>query len=274
MVVQTSVASRARVLRIHVIGGLPAQVVHVWSTNLRGPGQFVRRADIIPRRGTFTAVVQPGYVYTFTTTTGQSRAGGHAPAIPAPAPMPQHYTAAPDGAGMAGMLAPMDGSFEYAGGVLTQTSAGEPVEWHFPGPSPAPYAVVGSNTWRDYTVSASVTLPPATVAGPAPGAMVIARFHGYAQSTVSQFRGYELAVRSSGAWRVIRNGPRPVTLAAGSVAAASSYTLSLTTSGPKITARIDGRPVATVSSPAFPRGPAGIGSLGYYPVRYTSFTVR
>lgn len=274
MVVQTSVATRAHVIRIHVTGGLPAGVVHVWSTSLRGPDQFSRRADITPHDGTFTAIVQPGYVTTFTTTTGQSRAGGRAPAVPAPGPMPQQYTAAPDGAGMASMLAPMDGSFEYVNGVLTQTSAGRPVEWHYPGPWPCPYAIVGWNSWRDYTVSANVTLPAASPGSAAPGAMLIARFQGYARSTVSQFRGYELTVRSNGAWQIIRNGPRPARLAAGRVTPAGSYSLSLTTSGPKIIARIDGRPVATVTSAAFPQGPAGLGSLGYYPVRYNSFTVR
>ena len=68
------------------------------------------------------------------------------------------YTAAPDGTGMATMLAPVEGSFGYVHGVLTQTTAGEPVEWQYPGPAPAPYAVIGWNTWRDYTVSARVVL--------------------------------------------------------------------------------------------------------------------
>ena len=274
MVVQTSVAPKARVIRVHVTGGLPDKVVHVWATSLRGGTQFTRQGDIRPRDDTFTAVVNPGYVYTFTTTTGQSRAGGRTPAVPAPGPMPQQYTAAEDAAGMAGMLAPMDGSFEYVNGVLTQTSAGEPVEWHYPGPAPSPYAVIGWNTWRNYKVSATVTLPAATTAGPPPGAMIIARFQGYAKSTVSQFRGYEFAIRRNGTWRLIRNGPQPVTLAAGTVAAAGSYGLSLTANGSQLTARIDGVPVATVASSAFPQGPAGLGSLGYYPVQYRSFTVQ
>jgi hypothetical protein len=275
MVAQTSVARTPQVVAIHVTGGLPARVVHVWSTDLHGgPHQFVRGADIVAHAGTFTAKLQPGYVYTFTTTTGQSRAGGRTPAIPAPGPMPQSFTAAPDGAGMPSMLAPMEGSFEYVHGVLTQTANGEPVEWHYPGPAPSPYAVAGWNTWRNYTVSASVTLPQAGIAGPAPGAMLIARFQGYARSTVSQFRGYEFTVRSNGAWKLIRNGPRAATLAAGTVTAASSYSLSLTVTGATMTARIDGTPVATVTSAAFPQGPAGLGSLGYYPVQYGSFTVR
>ena len=274
MVAETSVATKAQLLTVHVTGGLPARVVHVWGTDLRGPGQFVDRGNITPRGGAFTARLQPGYVYTFTTTTGQSRADGHPPPVPAPGPMPLRFAAAPDGAGMAGMLAPIDGSFGYRHGVLTQTAAGKPVEWHYLGRSPAPYAITGWNTWRNYTVAASVVLPPAGNASPPPGAVLIARFRGYHKTTVSQFRGYELRIRSNGAWQIAANGPAPLTLASGRVAAARTYTLSLTASGIKISARINGVRVATVTNAAYGEGPAGLGSLGYYPVRYASFTVR
>jgi len=273
LVAQTSVATMAQQVTVHVTGGLPAGVVHVWSTNLRGPGQFVRRADITPHGGTFTAVLQPGFVYTFTTTTGQSRADGHPPTVPAGGPMPLPYTAAPDAAGMARMLSPIEGSFGYVQGVLTQTTVGEPVEWHYLGPSPAPYAIVGWNTWRDYTVSARVVLPPSGSASPTPGAALIARFQGFSGTTVSHFRGYELKVRSDGAWQLTANGPAPVTLASGRVAAAHAYALSLSTRGSTISAGINGARVATVINGAYRDGPAGLASLGYYPVQYPSFGV-
>ena len=273
LVAQTSVATAPQQVTIHVTGGLPARVVHVWSTSLRGPGQFIQRPGITPRKGTFTAVLQPGYVYTFTTTTGQSRAGGHPPPVPASGPMPARYTATPDGAGMADMLAPIDGSFGYVDGVLTQTTAGEPVEWHDPGPSPAPYAIVGQNTWRDYTVSARVILPASGTASSPPGAALIARFQGFRGTTISQFRGYELKIRSNGAWQITANGPAAQTLASGRVTAARAYVLSLTTHGTTICARINGVPVAAVTNRLYRYGPAGLASLGYYPVRYLSFGV-
>ncbi len=273
LVAQTAVAITTQHLTVHVTGGLPARVVHVWSTNLRGPGEFVRRGDITPHGGTFTTVLQPGFVYTFTTTTGQSRAGGNPPAVPAADPMPVQYTAAPDAAGMANMLAPIEGSFGYVHGVLTQTTAGEPVEWHYLGPSPAPYAIVGQNTWRDYTVSARVVLPRSGTAAAPSGAALIARFQGFHRTTVSQFRGYELKVRSNGAWQITANGPAPVTLASGRVAAAHAYAMSLTTRGTTISARINGAHVATVTNRMYRNGPAGLASLGYYPVQYLQFGV-
>ena len=70
------------------------------------------------------------------------------------------------------------------------------------------------------------------------------------------------------------NGPGTATLASGRVTAARSYTLSLTTRGSIISARIDGVPVATVTSRMYRYGPAGLGSLGYSPVRYPGVTGR
>jgi hypothetical protein len=273
LVAQTSAATVAQQVTVYVTGGLPTRVVHVWSTNLRGPGQFVRGADITPQGGTFTTVLQPGFVYTFSTTTGQSRADGHPPAVPAGGPMPLPYTAVPDAAGMARMLSPIEGSFGYVHGVLTQTTVGEPVEWHYPGPSPAPYAIVGWNTWRDYTVSARVVLPRTGPASPPPGAALIARFQGFLGTTVSHFRGYELKVRSDGTWQLTANGPAPVTLASGRVAAAHAYAMSLSTRGTTISAGINGALVATVINHTYQDGPAGLASLGYYPVQYPSFGV-
>lgn len=188
--------------------------------------------------------------------------------------MPARYTATPDGVGLADLLAPVDGSFGYVHGVLTQTTAGEPVEWQYPGRSPAPYAIIGRDTWRDYTVSARVVLPASPMESPPPGAALIARFEGFRGSIISRFRGYELQVRGDGGWQIVANGPAAVTLASGSVTAARAYTLSLTTRGTTISARIDGVLVATITDRRYRYGPAGLGSLGYYPVRYPSFTVR
>jgi Glycosyl hydrolase family 59 len=274
MVAQTSVAGAAQRITVRVSGGLPARVVHVWSTSLHGAGQFIRHVDIIPDHGAFATLLRPGYVYTFTTTTGQSRAGGRTPPVPVAGPMPIQYSVTADGAGMAKMLAPVDGSFGYVHGVLTQTAAGEPVEWKYPGRSPAPCVIIGENTWRDYTVSARVILPASARGSPPPGAMLIARFQGFRKSAIDHFRGYELRVRGNGSWQVAANGPATVTLASGRVTAARSYTLSLTTRGSVISARINGVLVATVTNRMYRYGPAGLGSLGYYPVRYPSFTVR
>jgi hypothetical protein len=273
MVAETSAATVARPETVHITGGLPAKTVHVWASNLRGPGQFIKQADIHPRDGTFTTVLQPGYLYTFTTTTGQSRAGGRDPAaVPAPDPMPLPYTATRDGADMADTLSPIEGSFTYVHGVLTQTTAGKPVEWHYLGPGISPYAIVGDNTWGNYTVSARVVLPRSGMGSARPGAGVIARFQGFG-GLVSQWRGYQLTVDSAGVWQLTVHGPSPVTLASGKVKGSHTYNLSLTTRGTTINARVDGVLVASVTNGAYSDGPAGLTSLGYYAVQYPRFTV-
>src|SRR5690349_18797811 len=52
MVAQTSVAGAAQRITVRVSGGLPARVVHVWSTSLRGAGQFIRPGHRDTRLGT------------------------------------------------------------------------------------------------------------------------------------------------------------------------------------------------------------------------------
>ena len=101
----------------------------------------------------------------------------------------------------------------------------------------------------------------------------LARFEGFRGSAVSQFRGYELRVRGNGAWQIVANGPAAALLASGSVAAARAYALNLTIRGTTISAQINGVVVATVTNRMYRYGPAGLGSLGYYPVRYLSFTI-
>ena len=274
MVAQTSVATAAQQVTIHVTGGLSARVVHVWSTNLRGPGQFIQRGDIIAHKDAFAALLQPGYIYTFTTTTGQSRADGHAPPVPDAGPMPVQYTATPDSAGMANMLAPIEGSFGYVHGVLTQTAAGEPVEWQYPGRSPAPYAIVGQNTWRDYTVSARVILPASGTAFSAPGATLIARFRGFLRDhrqPVPRLRAADPQHRS-----LADRGQRP---------GSRDPRIRKRHRRPRLypephhpwhhhLSADQRRPRGAVTNRMYRYGPAGLGSVGYYPVLYPSFTVR
>ena len=57
------------------------------------------------------------------------------------------------------------------------------------------------------------------------------------------------------------------------MAAARVYAISLSTRGTTISARINGARVATVINGAYRYGPAGLASLGYYPVQYPSFGV-
>jgi len=76
-----------------------------------------------------------------------------------------------------------------------------------------------------------------------------------------------------GTWQIVRNGPTPLVLASGQVPAATSYELSLTVEGDTVSAAVDGSPVVSLTDATYTTGLAGLGSLGYYPVRYAAFGV-
>jgi glycosyl hydrolase family 59 len=75
-VIETMDASAAQTVTYNITGGLSAGTVHVWSTavNSSSPSDwFVRSADITPGNGGFSLTLQPGRVYSLTTTTGQGK---------------------------------------------------------------------------------------------------------------------------------------------------------------------------------------------------------
>ena len=289
LVAQTSDARAPQAITVRIDGGLPSSAVHVWSTKLNGrPRQwFARRADVHPRAGVFRYVLDPGYVYSFTTTTGQSKGvaagpagSAAAPLPPRSAPMPLPYHAFPDQSGQAWALATLDGAFEYLPGsstVLAQTARGAPDFWQPPKPAQPPrfpYAVVGGATWRDYTVSAQVRF-----AGVRQSAGLIARYDRPSfRQPVEEFRGFVFTVSASGAWRLSRNRvSRPeLTLAAGHVAALGTgrwHTLALSVHGDVVAGRVDGKRVVRIGSKADRFGVAGICAGGWYQVRFRGLAV-
>src|SRR5689334_4877554 len=82
-IIETIDAGSAQDLQFTVAGGLSTGTVHVWSTDLRSNNpadHFVRRADLTPVNGTFSLTVQPGQVYSLTTTSGQGKGTATSPA--------------------------------------------------------------------------------------------------------------------------------------------------------------------------------------------------
>jgi hypothetical protein len=297
-IIEATTATAAQRAVFRVTGGdhLAGKTVHVWASNLStngtsGPAQwFVRQDSIRPSRsGQFSLTIQPGWVYSLTTTSGQGhgRAAGRAPA---PLRLPLTESLASSGAaGRADdeppYLAAQDGAFELTRcrvpdrGIRTcteQEAVATPSFWHdasAPAATHYPYAVIGDPGWQDYTVSADVLLP-----GPGSSAGLIGRFScRRAVPDVGQFDGYVFSVSAAGRWTLTRNangaqdhasaacpavpaGQR--TLASGRLAhplgTRTWHRLSLTMSGPSITASVAGRPVATVTDPAWATGLAGL----------------
>ncbi len=82
-IIETMDATAAQTVTFNVTGGLSTGTVHVWSTNVNSASSsnwFVHSADITPSGGSFSLTVQPGFVYSLTTTTGQGKGTGASPA--------------------------------------------------------------------------------------------------------------------------------------------------------------------------------------------------
>ena len=83
LVVETIGAKQPRVLWFKLAGGLAGQRLHAWRSTARE--QFVQLADIPVVDGTFSLAVEPGEMYSLTSTVGQRKAVTADPARAAPA---------------------------------------------------------------------------------------------------------------------------------------------------------------------------------------------
>jgi hypothetical protein len=288
-IIETTGASKAQNATFTVTGGvswLASDTVHVWASDFNMADQkhdvpsnwFRRRSNITPVNGKFTITLQPGWVYSLTTTTGQHK--GTTPAVPRSSNFTLPYNDRADLASSSSAgpyddepkyLAAQDGSFELEpcavrfGGNSTcteQTTRATPVFWHGFKSQPAryPYAVIGDDSLRDYTVSVETLL---TQAGTSAG--LIGRFSGRGFHA-GYFNGYVFDVSSTGAWRLIKNDESGIvaTLLAGALpnplGTRTWHRLSMSVSGNTITVSVDRDKVASYTDATAPwtRGLAGL----------------
>ncbi len=281
-------------ISVRLAGGLKSGLVHVRATNLLSANPstwFVRRADVRVSHGGFTYEIPPGYVVSFTSASGQSRI--HA-AVPAARPLTLPYRARPDASAQAWGLASQEGAFIYRrcragrpgmggqGGLgggqknscIEQLADSEPVWWQIPAAQvPAPYAIVGSPGWANYTVSAKVLFT--TGAG---AARLIGRF-GTQGSNAGLFTGYEFDLHANGRWMIARDsdvGAARV-LASGRVPSMRPgrwHAVAFSLRGGTLTAYLNGQPLRQITDPKPDRhGLAGLGS-NWTSVQFSDLTVR
>ncbi len=280
LVVETSVATAPQLVRLR-LQALPTKRLRVWRTGLQGGRQLEALAPVAVAGGAATYRLAPHAVYTFTTIARPSArdarsarrlAGRRSRALPV------RYTARRDAAGMARLLAPVEGSFQYEGGVLTQANVGRPVAWSSCDVG-FPYAVLGDGSWRRYTIAATADLPPANgpgagsgTRGARPGAFLLAGYSGLGEPC--DFSGYLFSVDDTGRWRLTRNADLGAAIASGRVAPATRYRLALSVGPHLLVGSLGGRRVVTYRVARSIAGLAGIGSLTFQTVRYEAVTVR
>ena len=170
------------------------------------------------------------------------------------------------------LLSDMQGCFEIApasggraGVCLRQTALGSPVFWIARG---APFTVVGSPQWDDYSVSGDVLQE-------VPGwAELLGRASNSGQGA---FSAYHLRLEASGTWALLYMDDKvSETLASGmaSCRVGTWHTLALKFDGSQITASIDGKVVADrVRSDRTATGMGGFQVSGWHPPKFANLRV-
>ncbi len=261
-IIETVDATTAQTLNLTVTGGLSTGTVHVWSTNLNSTNPadyFVHAADITPAGGSFSLTVQPGFLYSVTTTTGQGRGTTTGPAPGSLAlPYRDNFDGYPAGTEPRYLMA-MQGAFEAngcdagrAGTCVRQNAPQTPILWK---QNADPYALLGSTNWANYTVSSDVLLEK-------PGYVELIGRAGAENLDPCGLNAYYLRVTDTGSWSILRNNASctMTTLASGTTAALGTnrwHTLALTLAGTTITAGVDGTTVGSATDTTWIAGQVG-----------------
>ncbi len=262
VVLQTIGATDPQSVRFTLRGGLSTATVHVWETNSHRTFEHV--ADLPVHDGAFTYTFDPDSLYSLTTTSGQGK-GTAVPPPPAAFPFPyrEDFESTPLDRSPR-FLADQDGAFEVhpcadrPGKCLEQVITVRPIPW---GPLPDPWTLAGDATWTDYNVDADARI------GGEGSAMLIGRIDSadvFRNSAARLPSGYTFRLHSDGTWELLFSAYGAVTrtLAQGQAAPAGGqwHHLRLSFAGPRITAALDGRTLASVSDTGRTHGMIGIGS--------------
>jgi hypothetical protein len=249
VIIETVDAQTPQSETFKIAGGLSVGPVQVWATNLKSNDSkswFVKQKDIEPVNGLYSLTVQPDFVYSLTTTTGQAKGTAISPKSTILA-MPFRENFSKYSAGTTPKyFSDMMGAFEVAqagggrsGNCLRQVVTTAPILWSGPGD---PSTVVGDPRWKNYTVSSDVMLEQAGYVDLIGRADIRA-----AQGNSNNIDGYHLRLSDTGAWSLIRKiDMNDTVLVSGTVPCSVNtwHSLKLTFSGMQITALIDGVVVA------------------------------
>ena len=263
-IIETMDAASAQDLQLSVTGGLSTGTVHVWSTDVRSSNpadHFVRRSDINPSNGSFALTVQPGHVYSITTTTGQGKGTASSPAQGVlPLPYRDGFDSYPSGR-QARYLSDHQGSFEVTacgggrtGQCIRQMSEQAPIFWTTG--HAEPFTLLGDVNWRNYTVSSDVMLEKSGYV------QLVGRAGNYNHDGPQNLNAYYLRVADNGSWSLRSNNTSGSarTLAAGTTSALGTgrwHKLSLTLNGSTLTAAVDDVTVGSASDSTLLAGQIG-----------------
>ncbi len=283
-IIETSTATTSQTVKISVSGGLSTGTVQVWATNLgssNAANWFVQQASISPSGGSYSLTLQPNYVYSISTITGQGKSTA---TTPASVQMGLPYTDSFSGyaiGGEAKYLAQMEGDFQSqpcegkTGNCIMQVLPETPsIFFYTPG---TPWAMLGDQSWTNYTVSMDALIEQAGTVFLA-GRVTSPGYTNAGSNLPNHFNGYVIQINNSGAWSLFSNSTSssPTTLASGYVAAPGLNAwvpLSLTFNGSTVSASINGNQVASVSNSNYSAGQVGLGVEGWQTAQYSNLSI-
>jgi galactosylceramidase len=291
VVVETKDAKTPQPLRFEIGGGLSTKALCVWRSDEKE--QFVREMDIQPKNGAFEITLEPGSIYSLSTTSGQQK--GSFENVPAPKPFPfpyyetfDEYSTPAEYGYLPRYTADIAEVFEIAdrpdkqGKCLRQVVAERPNSW---APEYMPYTILGDDDWRDYEVSADVYLNPGDSAG------VMGRINNVGFGYGSVPKGYFVTLGDDGQCHLVvirgfkRNrklegdAEQQALIKAGkddseggekelgnvqlpNITANQWHNLKLRFAGTNITALVDDKTVLTATDPLYSHGLAGLRAGG------------
>ena len=283
-IAETSDASAPQTVTYKISNGLSGAPVHVWDSELNSasPRDYFRQDASVPvHDGSYTVTLQPGHLYTFTTTTGQ-RKGGAQPSAPQPLPPgtnDQFQTA--DLSGLSPGFSPVNGAWEihpcadgHPGNCLQQVLSEQPIGWHYGSSFPWEALTGDPQSWRDYQVSADADLMQSGQAE------LVGRVDGQNWGTAS---GYHFTVNTDGQWSLYAetfsaSGVNPVdtVLASGTATVGPHqwHQLGMRFTGDQISTALDGATLAFVRDDSHSSGLAGVGVGQTQRAQFAGFTVR
>jgi len=172
IIIETKDAKAPQKIRFELGRGLSAKDLCLWRSNAKE--QFIRQADIKPAAGVFELNLEPGSIYSLSTTSGQQKGSFKDIPEPRPFPFPYHETFDEYSDAQAWGYVPhynvdFAGVFEITerpdkkGKCLRQAVPVVPHSWakeYYPY-----YTLLGDDQWGNYEVSADVLLNPGDTAG-------------------------------------------------------------------------------------------------------------
>jgi Glycosyl hydrolase family 59/F5/8 type C domain len=268
MIAETVDATQKQQVAFQLDGGLVAGQLRVWRSS--GQEQFERLPDLVGTNGLFATRLEPGSIYSLTSTTGQTK--GQLP-IPPALPFPPRY--AEDFESYAPGASPrffsdQGGAFEvalradHAGRCLRQVIARKGIEWesHL---TPLPETFLGDANWRDYTVGVDALLE-------SEGFVSLFGRVGQIPQGSGPPRAYWLKVADTGFWEL---GVEKHPIASGKVGFSTNswHHLQLDFDRTIIEVRIDHTLVGSVSDQTYLCGMVGVGS-GWHGAQFDNLHIQ